>query len=775
MKKLFITLLVFIAFKTNAQTFTNYTSPNNITCIAVAGDNDYWMGTLSGVVHYVDGNWILNDSINGKKPWFIIDIVIDTEENIWIESTDGICYFNGSVWKDATPSSYHLALDGELEIDGAGNVWAAYYSGGNYAGIARYNGVSWTEYTQADIGLTINSVKSITIDKNDNVWVSCGAAAVFNGFSWSTLTHSDGLINNCSRDIAIDSSDNIWFATSQGVYMYDSISWTYYSTTDGLASNDVKKIVAHSDNSIWCTTSVGISVNKNGVWTNYDNESGMTNDFSYCIKEDESANILVGSDYGIQKFDGSNWSSIYQENTLANCCIIDILVDQNNRKWISTSGAGISVLDNRSWINYNTSNVLPSNSITSLVKDDADNIWIGTDKGLVKYDGANWTNYTISDGLISDHITDVAIDQGGNLWCGTSNGISKFNGVSWLNYTTTDGLVHNSVNELFVDNSNTLWIGTYAGISEFNGTSWDNYKPSSVYGGNNICSIEQDADSNLWFGTNQDGVYEFDHINWIHHDTIDGSRVRWVYAIERDPLDNMWFGAFNLMGIKVFDGINWTSYTMDDGLIDVNILAIAFDSIGNKWIGTARGLSMLNEGIVNSTIKLSPDTLICANSEEYTDTLVISCTQPWEISCDAPWFTISENEGTGDDTVIITISKNTSPIDRSSLLYLLAYDVVFDSVFIYQAGATSMMETNNSNSIKYYPNPVADKLYISYSTIQSEVFIKIFSSNGELKYSMQTKGNPIEIGLTNIPKGIYLIQIINDNIIEQFKIIKFSD
>ena len=50
-----------------------------------------------------------------------------------------------------------------------------------------------------------------------------------------------------------------------------------------------------------------------------------------------------------------------------------------------------------------------------------------------------FTNYTSVDSLPSDNVTGVAIDAANQKWFGTQDGVAKFNDVTWSTYTTANG------------------------------------------------------------------------------------------------------------------------------------------------------------------------------------------------------------------------------------------------------------------------------------------------------------------------------------------------
>jgi len=75
---------------------------------------------------------------------------------------------------------------------------------------------------------------------------------------------------------------------------------------------------------------------------------------------------------------------------------------------------------------------LPSNYLNCLFQDRQGFIWIGSDKGLTRFDGTTFKNYTTDDGLSGNMILDITEDEIGNLWIGTfERGICRFDGENF--------------------------------------------------------------------------------------------------------------------------------------------------------------------------------------------------------------------------------------------------------------------------------------------------------------------------------------------------------
>lgn len=72
-------------------------------------------------------------------------------------------------------------------------------------------------------------------------------------------------------------------------------------------------------------------------------------------------------------------------------------------------------------------------------------------------------HYTIEDGLPSNTIYNLYEDEDGVIWIGTDKGVARYNGVAFETFTTADGLSDNECFFFQPDYNGRLWIGTYNG------------------------------------------------------------------------------------------------------------------------------------------------------------------------------------------------------------------------------------------------------------------------------------------------------------------------
>lgn len=75
----------------------------------------------------------------------------------------------------------------------------------------------------------------------------------------------------------------------------------------------------------------------------------------------------------------------------------------------------------------------------------------------------SFRHYTTEDGLPSSEIYSVIQDKKGNMWMGTDRGLVKFDGYEFRTFTTRDGLTDNTVFKLYEDVKGRIWMVTISG------------------------------------------------------------------------------------------------------------------------------------------------------------------------------------------------------------------------------------------------------------------------------------------------------------------------
>lgn len=267
-------------------------------------------------------------------------------------------------------------------------------------------------------------------------------------------------------------------------------------------------------------------------FNNFDVKDGLSNNKVNTILQDNSGLIWVGTEDGLNRFDGYEFK-IYRNNSLDSCSISDNYIwslyeDRDGNIWIGTKTGELNLYDllNDSFSHWKieTRSVRES-GIIAIYKDSNGNVWIGTyQSGLYRLNPEtneliNW-NYNPDNlkSLSNNFVTSITEDDG-YLWISTYNGLNKYNLKSndntfekfYSDHQNKNSLSNNLIWE--ISNSefdpDVLWIGTADGLVKYGKsknsiTRIDLPENNSLQFANSISSIVEEKINNetvLWLGT----------------------------------------------------------------------------------------------------------------------------------------------------------------------------------------------------------------------------------------------------------------------------------
>ena len=248
---------------------------------------------------------------------------------------------------------------------------------------------------------------------------------------------------------------------------------------------------------------------------------------------------------------------------------------------------------------WTAENGLPQNTVQAIIQTRDGYLWLGTQDGLVRFDGTHFTPFSNGngDGIKQPHILCLYEDREGSVWIGTlGGGLNRFKDGKLTSYTTKDGLSSDTVGSIYEDAKGTLWIGTREGLNQFKDGKFSVYTTKDGLSNNIVRAIYQDQEGSLWIGTRGGGLNRFKDGKFTSYTTKDGLSDDYVWTIYEDQEGSLWIGTEG-SGLNRFKDGKFTSYTTKDGLLSNQIRALWEDKKGNLWIGTlGGGLSRFRDG-----------------------------------------------------------------------------------------------------------------------------------------------------------------------------------
>ena len=241
---------------------------------------------------------------------------------------------------------------------------------------------------------------------------------------------------------------------------------------------------------------------------------------------------------------------------------------------------------------WQTEDGLPQNTVQAITQTPDGYLWLGTQEGLVRFDGVRFTVFDKSNTkeLLHNNVRALISAKDGSLWIGTLGGLTRFKDGRFTLYTTKEGLSNNQVATIYEDSKNTLWIGTAGGVTQFKDRTFISFTEKDGLAANSTYSIAEGADGSILIGT-LGGITQFKDSKFRNYTTKEGLPNNFITSIYRDRKDNIWVGTGK--GLCQFKDERFITYTTEDGLLNNSILTIRQDSDGNLWVGTSSGLNRL--------------------------------------------------------------------------------------------------------------------------------------------------------------------------------------
>lgn len=364
--------------------------------------------------------------------------VLDVANKSFTASTQISCSFISEGFSDFNLTGNSVR---SLLLDKYNNVWAGFYGSGiNFLtqSVAPFSTIRAGVPDQLE-RLTEKSVMGLAFDKKGQLWVGTDGKGL-NVFSperkrLATYEHEGGCIVTAATR---DSYGNLWFGSF------------YQGATVKMAGGGFRKVLPNAHEDV------------------------------RCFYEDDKQQMWIGTSHGIYVVDIKRMKVVNNYH-LGNDMVRAICMDARHRVWVGYFDIGIEVFSPqmKRIKSFNSTKgekeYIPSNAVNHLMRDSQGRIWAATNEGAICFDVKLQDRHVIYDqrqGMNNIHVRAIIEDEMHNIWMSTNRGISCLKAGQagrFINFNEKDNVVKANFNDGSVARSEQgiIYFGSAQGLCCF--------------------------------------------------------------------------------------------------------------------------------------------------------------------------------------------------------------------------------------------------------------------------------------------------------------------
>jgi|GEM_PF-621083 len=282
-------------------------------------------------------------------------------------------------------------------------------------------------------------------------------------------------------------------------------------------------------------------------------------------------------------------------------------------------GRAITQYLHRSWT---SDEGLPQNSVQAIAQTADGYLWLGTQEGLVRYDGSSFEVFDSARApeLRADNVMSLLASRDGSLWIGTEGGgLVRYRDGDFTPLPLLEAPSQKVVRSLFEDERGAIWAGTSGGLTRVEGARMVPVsEPGRPFAKTSVNGVASDGEGGLWLGTYGAGLLHFRSGNLSPFPLNDRLGTSKIYCLLRDASGVLWIGTEG-GGLWSWDGRTLQGFSEREGLPSRMVYSLAQDRSGSLWVGTyGSGLCRYRGGrfeVLSSKFGLSNDVVLSLHED----------------------------------------------------------------------------------------------------------------------------------------------------------------
>jgi ligand-binding sensor domain-containing protein/signal transduction histidine kinase len=384
----------------------------------------------------------------------------------------------------------------------------------------------------------------------------------------------------------------LWIGAEKGLVRFDGLNFHLFqhANTPLIPVGPIRALVADAEGALWIHSG-GPRVLRyaNSKFEDVASLLPQSEPAFTAMGRGANGEVLISSLVnGTLRYTGGKFVKLAAPTNLPNFLVISLAESPDGKLWIGTRDLGLFYATEGNISRMGKP--LSDRKINCLLPITDKELWIGTDNGVVRWNGDEVTTAGLSASLTDVQALTMIRDRDANVWVGTATGLVRVNaqGIAALSKRDRDSGV--PVTALFEDREGNIWAGTSQGIERLRDSVFVTFSAAEGIPAENSGPIYVDAENRVWFGPAAGGLY------WLKGGQVErvtsaGLSNDVIYSITGDKT-GLWIGRQKggLTHLSYQDGSYKTeTYTEAQGLAQNNVYAVNQNRDGSVWAGTLSG------------------------------------------------------------------------------------------------------------------------------------------------------------------------------------------
>jgi signal transduction histidine kinase/ligand-binding sensor domain-containing protein len=274
-------------------------------------------------------------------------------------------------------------------------------------------------------GLSSNSVQSMLVDRDGNIWV--GTTAGLHRLSRRTLTPVEDV--GFVLTVQPWSDGHVLAGTTNGLVRLQARNGRWRQTRLGIAALDVRSLYSDADGVLW----VGAT---DGLWRfahdrlTHVNLPSHPNMLVLSITRDRRGALWLGDGEWLYRWDGAALEPVALPPSAADVTrLTAVRGDRSGRLWMGFDGKAVGYMDVDGSFRILGAREgfepWPNQVLHAAYEDSAGVVWLGTNHGLYRFAQGRMTSIGRAHGLPGDRVWAIAEDVHHQLWLSLDRGLVR--------------------------------------------------------------------------------------------------------------------------------------------------------------------------------------------------------------------------------------------------------------------------------------------------------------------------------------------------------------